>query len=84
MSLPSYNGQIAMDEKEQVIVAAEVSQNATDHAEFKPLVEQVEQNLGVLPQEGSADAGYSSYDNLEIAQGNRLDIYMPLKLSDSC
>jgi len=39
---PSYNGQIAVDDKERVIVAADVSQNATDHAEFKPMVEQVE------------------------------------------
>ena len=36
---PSYNGQIAVDEKEQVIVAADISQNGTDHAEFKPLGE---------------------------------------------
>lgn len=39
---PSHNGQIAVDDKDQVIVAAGVSQNATDHAEFKPMVEQVE------------------------------------------
>ncbi len=71
---PSYNGQIAVDEKEQVIVAADVSQNATDHAEFRPLVEQVERNLGILPEEGSADAGYSSYDNLEFAEREGLDI----------
>jgi len=64
---PRYNGQIAVDNKEQVIVAADVSQNATDHAEFKPMVEQVEHNLGALPKESSADAGYSSYDNLEYA-----------------
>ena len=30
---PSYNGQIAVDDKEQVIVAADVSQNATDQAD---------------------------------------------------
>ena len=74
---PSHNGQIAVDDKEQVIVAADVSQNATDHAEFKPMVEQVERNLGSLPGEGSADAGYSSYDNLEYAEGKGLDMYMP-------
>jgi transposase len=74
---PSYNGQIAVDDKEQVIVAADISQNATDHAEFKPLVEQVERNLGAPPKEGSADAGYSSYDNLEFAEEKKLDMYMP-------
>ena len=66
---PSYNGQIAVDDKEQIIVAADVSQNATDHGEFKRMVEQVERNLGALPDKGTADAGYSSYDNLEYAEG---------------
>ena len=74
---PSYNGQIGVDDKEQLIVAADVSQNATDHAEFKPLVGQVERNLGILPKESSADAGYSSYDNLEYAELKGLDVYMP-------
>jgi len=74
---PSHNGQVAVDDKEQVIVAADVSQNATDHAEFKLMVEQVERNLGALPREGSADAGYSSYDNLEFAEEKELDMYMP-------
>jgi transposase len=74
---PSYNGQIAVDDKERVIVAADVSQNATDHAEFEPMVEQVERNLGALPDKGTADAGYSSYDNLEYAEVKGLDLYMP-------
>ena len=60
---PRHNGQMAVDSQEQVIVAADVSQNATDHAEFKPVVEPVERNLSTLPQEGSTDTGYSSYDN---------------------
>jgi transposase len=74
---PSYNGQIAVDEKDQVIVAADVSQNTTDHHEFRRMVEQVEQNLGTLPEEASADAGYSSYENLEYAQQKGMNAYMP-------
>lgn len=74
---PSYNGQIAVDDKEQVIVAADVSQDTTDHHEFRPMVEQVEQNLGSLPKETSADAGYSSYENLEYAWQKGLDAYIP-------
>jgi len=77
MIQPSYNGQIAVDDKEQVIVAADVSQNTTDHHEFRPMVEQVEQNLESLPKETSADAGYSSYDNLEYAWQKGLDAYIP-------
>jgi len=74
---PSYNGQIAVDDKEQVIMAAAISQNTTDHHEFRPMIEQVEQNLGVLPKESSADSGYSSYENLEYAQQKGLETYMP-------
>ena len=74
---PSYNGQVAVDNKDQVIVAADISQSTTDHHEFRPMVEQVEQNLGSLPKEASADAGYSSYENLEYAQQRGLDAYIP-------
>ncbi len=74
---PSYNGQVAVDDKEQVIVAAYITQNAADQNEFEPLVEQVEQNLGALPKEGSADAGYWSYDTLEYAKEKGLDAYIP-------
>jgi transposase len=74
---PSYNGQIAVDEKEQIIVAADITQETTDHHQLKRMVEVVEQNLGSLPKEASADAGYSSYENLEYAQRKGLDTYMP-------
>jgi transposase len=74
---PSYNGQIAVDEKEQVIVAADITQDTTDHHELIRMVEVVEQNLGALPKEASADAGYSSYENLEYAQQKGLDAYIP-------
>jgi transposase len=75
--LPSYNGQIAVDEKDQIIVATDITQETTDHHELIKMIEAVEQNLGTLPQEASADAGYSSYENLEYALQRRLDAYIP-------
>jgi transposase len=74
---PCYNGQLAVDDKVGVIVAADVVPEATDHAQLEPMVSAVEQNLGQLPDQGSADAGYSSYDNLEYADNKGLDLYMP-------
>jgi len=38
---PCYDGQMAVDDKDPMIVAANVSQNATDHAEFKPMAERL-------------------------------------------
>lgn len=80
---PCYNGQLAVDDKEGVIVAAEVAQDATDHAQLEPMVKAVEKNLGELPREASADAGYSSYDNLEYADNKDLDLYMPDNFLDA-
>jgi len=37
------------------------------------MVEQVERNLGALPDKGTADAGFSSYANLEYAEVKGLD-----------
>ena len=74
---PGYNGQIGVDAKEQVIVAADVTQEATDHYQLEPMVEQAEENLGELPEQVSADAGYSSYDNLEYVEEKEIDGYIP-------
>lgn len=74
---PCYNGQIAVDSKEQIIVASEVSQDATDHYQLKAMVEEAEANLGQLPEQISADAGYSSYDNLEYIEEKQTDAYIP-------
>jgi len=74
---PSYNGQVGVDEKEQVIVAAYVTQEASDNGELVRLIEQVERNLGGSAKENSADAGYFSYGNLEYVAQRGLKVYMP-------
>lgn len=73
---PAYNGQIAVDSENQIIVAAAITRNEADNSELRPMMEQVKENLGSLPEQGSADAGYFSYDNLEYALG-KIDLYLP-------
>jgi hypothetical protein len=59
-----YNVQIAVDEAEQIIIAAGVTQSAADVQELIPLMEQIEQTLGEYPEKALADAGYRSEANL--------------------
>jgi transposase len=56
----AYNAQAAVDAEHQVIVAAEVVQEANDKAQLVPMVEAVADNLGETPELVSADAGYWS------------------------
>jgi transposase len=72
----AFNAQIAVDEKNQVIVAADVTTDPADVAQLIPMVEQVESNVG-KPEIVSADAGYSSGENLNSIEVKEIDGYIP-------
>jgi transposase len=60
---PSYNGQIAVDAAQGVIVAATVSTSSADQEALPELVTQTTTITGTLPAEVVADAGFASADN---------------------
>jgi len=60
-----YNAQAAVDRKAQVIVAAEVTDEANDKEQVEPMVAQMEVNLGERPKELSGDSGYYSEANIQ-------------------
>jgi Transposase DDE domain len=63
--IQGYNAQAAVDGTAQIIVAHELTQSMSDQAQFVPLIDGIEKNLGRKPKEASADAGYCSEANLE-------------------
>ena len=56
----SYNGQTAVDAANGIVVAAELVQCAADSGELAPMLEAVKANLGAVPEQTLADAGYRS------------------------
>ena len=69
----AYNAQAVVDEKSQVILAAEVTDEATDINQLVPMIEKTEENLAAAgiedtPDTYLADAGYCSEDNLEATE----------------
>lgn len=73
----AYNGQIAVDCESQVIVAADVTQAGNDKQQLVPMVEQIEENLGEIPDRALADAGYFSKDNVESLTNNFIEPFIP-------
>jgi transposase len=74
----SYNCQAAVDSQAQVIVAAQVTQQANDKQQVKPLVELMKLNLeGRTPEELSADTGYYSEENMAYLEGQQIEPYVP-------
>lgn len=72
----NYNGQIAVSE-EQVIVAAEVINEANDRETLRGILEGAETNTGKEIKEVIADSGYASYDNYEYLQKRGKTGYIP-------
>ena len=61
----SYNGQICVDSKKQIIVGQFLTQNANDKQEIDPALLNILWNTGRLPDSMSFDNGYFSGYNLE-------------------
>lgn len=73
----SYNCQAAVDGKAQIIVAADVTQEANDKQQVKPMVEQMKTNTGgETPNAVSADNGYFSEENIEYLGNEEIDAYL--------
>ena len=67
--MQAYNGQIAVDEANQIIVAAALSNQAPDVQYFEPMLRRVVENCGAVPARGTGDAGYFSEANVRAAEG---------------
>jgi len=73
-----YNAQTAVDEEAQIIVAADVGNNAADTQYFIPLVDQVEHNTKKKPKKVLADSGYKSEENLKEINKRGVKAYVSL------
>jgi len=62
-----FNAQAVVDDAHQVIVAADVDNNAADVGNLIAMSEQTVENTGHAPTQMLADAGYCSGDNLALA-----------------
>jgi myosin heavy subunit len=74
------NAQIVCNE-EQIILAADVTDQANDKRQVKPMVSQAQENLtqaGVAEKIGAldADAGYYSEENVSHLEGTQIDPYI--------
>ena len=75
---PAYNGQLAVDEANQVIVAQEVIAAPNDQEQLAPLVAQVEMNCGEAPEAVLADGGYLNQEDLEQVERQGITPYLPV------
>jgi transposase len=73
----AYNTQIGVDAQAQIIVAAKVVQAGVDQEQLVPVLCEVERNLGRMPVQASADAGYYSKAALTHEALRGVDLHVP-------
>jgi Transposase DDE domain len=74
------NAQVAVNEH-QIIVAADVTDEANDKKQVQPMIEQTQQNVGAAGvtekvKEAVADSGFYSEANVAYLQGQAIDAYI--------
>lgn len=74
---PAYNVQVASAAGEQIVVAVEVSNNGSDRALMRPMLERLRAQTGHVPARHLADGGFASAEDIEWAHGEGIDIYCP-------
>ena len=72
----AYNCQAAVEGSHQIILAAQVTQEANDKRQVVPMMKQVEKNLGEKPQAALADNGYYSEANVTWLRTEGIDDYL--------
>lgn len=75
--VPADNAQAAVDAHAQIIVATGVTQEANEKKQLVPMLLQVEQNTGSLPQASTADTGSCSPEAITDARRKSVHLLVP-------
>jgi transposase len=73
-----YNGQLAVDEASQMIVATGLTNCAADNGALLPLIDQTHATLGEHPTEVLADAGYRGDATFQTLETRQITAYISL------
>ena len=73
----AYNCQAMVDEKAQIIVAAEATQAPQDKRLLIPMTDLAIRNVGFAPREIDVDSGYFSEEAIRAMEARGVDVYCP-------
>ena len=74
----SYNAQTVVEGQNQLVVGAEVTDNASDQGQLVPMVDAVAEGYGETPAQVLADTGYCNERDLQELEDRDIDAYVAL------
>jgi transposase len=75
---PAYNGQFSVDTETQIVVGVELINSGSDQGQLVPMLEQLQQRYGKVPEESLADGGFASLKEIDKASEMGTVVYAPV------
>lgn len=79
---PAYNGQFAVDTASQIVVGVDAVCEGSDSGQMGPMLDQLQERYGRLPEEYLVDGGFAAHEQIERAD-ERTVVYAPVTKSRS-
>ncbi len=76
---PAHNVQFATTTDTKIIVGCDVINQGNDAGQMKPMIEQVQERLGDVPEQHIADGGFATKNNIEETTKMGTTVYTPVK-----
>jgi transposase len=76
---PGYNLQLSTATGSGIIVGVDVTAAGTDQDQLPPMLEQLEQRYGQVPEEALVDGGFAALEAIDAAAALGCTVYAPLK-----
>ncbi len=76
-NIPGYNGQIAVDMENKMIIDEDITQDYNDLNQLTPRLESIKENTDTVPGKILADAGYCNLDKVEEVEKTGVECYIP-------
>lgn len=74
---PGFNVQAAVDTESRIVVAVSVCNDGNDVNQMVPMLEQIERNVGKLPQQHLVDGGYVKKSAIDVAHERGVEVFAP-------
>jgi hypothetical protein len=76
---PGYNVEFATATSSRIIVGVDVTNLGSDSDELPPMLEQIEERYGRVPDEATVDGGFATLASIERADKLGCTVYAPLR-----
>lgn len=76
---PAFNVQFSTDTASQIIAGVDVINSGSDQGQAAPMVEQITENYGIVPEEYLVDGGFNKLEDIEKLETDGVKVHSPVR-----